>query len=93
MSTVKSVEQELNTDAKELINAANKPAATNPLKPEGKKLLIKTGNASSGVSQCNSPRIFSARAMIPGTKNKNTGNSFSKAPKILPLLPSVIFLA
>jgi len=42
---VKRVEQELNTEANELIKAASKPAATKPLKPEGSKLLINTGNA------------------------------------------------
>ena len=45
MSTVKRVEQELNTEANELIRAASNPAATNPLNPEGNKLLIKTGKA------------------------------------------------
>src|SRR5690606_9754274 len=93
ISTVKSVEHELNTEANELISAANNPAATNPLKPEGSRLLIRIGKASSGESQCNSPRIFNVRAITPGIKNRNTGSNFNNAPKIVPLLPSLIFLA
>src|SRR6056297_31857 len=75
------------------MSAANNPAATNPLKPDGNRLLIKTGKASSAFSQCNSPRIFNVRAITPGIKNKNTGKSFNKAPKIVPRLPSLIFFA
>src|SRR6056297_2243957 len=93
MSTVNKVEHELNTEAKELIKAAKSPAATNPRSPDGNKLLIKTGNASSGLSQCSSPRIFKVKAITPGIKNKNTGKSFNKAPKMVPLLPSLIFFA
>ena len=93
MSTVKRVEQELKTEAKELIRAANSPAATKPRSPEGNKLLINIGKASSGESQCNSPLIFKVSAMIPGIRNRNTGNNFNTAPKIVPRRPSFIFLA
>src|SRR5690606_40726033 len=82
ISTVNRVEQELNTEARELIKAARRPAATKPLNPEGNRLLINTGKASSGESQCSSPLILRVSAMTPGIKKRNTGISFSKAPKI-----------
>ena len=76
-----------------LCHIANNPAATSPLRPDGIKLLIKTGKASSGLSHSNFPCIFKAKAITPGIKNKKTGISFSSAPKMLPLRPSLMFLA
>ena len=99
MSTVNKVLHELKTEASELIRAASNPAATRPRKPDGNRLLINTGKAhvlfdgGRFVSHCNSPFVFKVRAMIPGTRNKNTGISFNNDPQIAPLLPSLRFLA
>ena len=47
---VNIVEQELNTDASELINAAIKPPATNPFNPTGNNVLTSIGKARSALS-------------------------------------------
>src|SRR5688572_26241489 len=54
-STVNKVEQELKTDASELISAANNPAATSPRMPLGILSISNAAKAWSGVSQLNSP--------------------------------------
>ena len=44
------VEQELNTEAKELIRAAINPPATRPFNPTGKRVVTSIGNALSALS-------------------------------------------
>ena len=85
ISIVKIVEQELKTEAKELINAAINPPATKPFKPTGNKVVTNIGKALSALSKpvtgsitlntsgfCN----VSAYAIIPGTKKIKIGKSF-----------------
>ena len=45
ISIVNNVEQELNTEESELINAASNPPATKPRIPEGNNSFTKAGNA------------------------------------------------
>ena len=47
---VKMVEQELKTEANELIKAAINPPATNPLSPTGKRVFTNMGKARSALS-------------------------------------------
>jgi len=55
MSIVNKVEQELKTEASELMRAANNPAATRPLNPAGNKVLTITGSTSLGDSYVSTP--------------------------------------
>ena len=50
MSIVNMVEQELKTEANELIRAAIKPPATSPFNPTGRRVLTNIGNARSAFS-------------------------------------------
>ena len=73
-----SVEDELNAELNELINAARRPANTSPLIPTGSNSLINSGKALSGlaISSASNPSDASAKANIPGTKNRNNGSCF-----------------
>ena len=60
MSQVNSVEHELNTDDRELMSAASRPATTRPLKPTGSRVPINVGNAASVCSSSSMPFCDSA---------------------------------
>ena len=72
-----SVAEELNNDASELISAAMAPPSTTPLMPAGSSSLTITGKAVLGPPD-RSSRPFSAiaKAIMPGTRNMNTGVIF-----------------
>ena len=75
---MKIVEQELKTEAKELISAAINPPATNPFNPTGNNVLTSIGKARSALSieKTSGFCIDNAKAIIPGTKKINIGNNF-----------------
>ena len=96
-SIVNSVEQALNTPAKELIKAASSPATTIPRTPTGKACLTISGNAAWHCSAIGLPfassRTFNpstcpvlarAKQSMPGMMKMKTGSSFRNAAKMVP---------
>ena len=78
MSLVNKVEQELNTDASELIKAASRPAATSPLNPAGSTCIIKAGNAWSAASHSSSPLSLSAKCNYTGDQKEENRCQFQE---------------
>ena len=85
---------ELNSEARELMRAARMPQTTIPFKPAGSNVATNCGKAVSAVlSTKGCPFIITpfcdmANAIMPGIRNRNTGNSLRYAPKMAPLRAS-----
>ena len=75
---MKIVEQELKTEANELIKAAIKPPATSPFKPTGKSVFTSIGKALSAfvTTYVSGSWIVKAKAIIPGIKKIRIGSNF-----------------
>ncbi|EJW97908.1 hypothetical protein EVA_13985 [gut metagenome] len=84
---VNNMADELNREASELIKAAKMPQTTRPFTPAGSNLATNVGKAASalGFPFANNGRNpsppapmyfwWSAKAIIPGIKNRNTGSN------------------
>ena len=72
-----------------------RPPATRPFNPTGSRVFTNIGNALSAFSmeKTAGSLIESANAIIPGIKKIKIGNNFKYAPKIAPLLQSLILFA
>ena len=95
------MEQELKTEASELISAAINPPATKPFIPTGSSVVTSIGKALSALSipfesitlNISGFCRVKAYAIIPGIKKIRIGNNLRYAPNIAPLLPIIMLFA
>ena len=100
---VKSMADELNSDASELIRAASIPHTTIPFTPAGNSFDTKVGKAASALciplanmGRKPSPPATSdfwckAKAIMPGIRKRKTGSNLRYAPNIVPRRASFWF--
>src|ERR1019366_7932242 len=85
---VKSVEQALNTPARDPMRAESNPATTMPRRPGGNRCLTMSGKAfwasKLAASSGTLPLLTKAKQIRPGMMNRYTGKSLRKEAKMQP---------